>query len=126
MTIVGKTRDSASFRRNRWLLTALLCVYFVYTFIPILYLITAATKTNPDLFTTFGLWFSGDFHLFQNLHDLFTKSDGVFGRWLWNTFYYAAALGTRLRDGRDPRGLRLRQVRLPRQAVRSTRWCSAR
>ncbi len=98
MTIVGRTRDSASYRRSRWLLTLILLLYFVYTFIPILYLITAATKTNPDLFTTFGLWFSEDFHLGQNLHDLFTKSDGVFGRWLWNSFYYAtfSALGSAL------------------------------
>jgi multiple sugar transport system permease protein len=66
-----------------------LVLYFVYTFIPILYVITASTKTNPDLFVTFGLWFSNDFHLFQNLSDLFTQDRGAFGRWLWNTFYYA-------------------------------------
>ncbi len=91
MSIVGKTRDSPEFRRNRRLLTAVLVVYFVYTFTPLLYLLTAATKTNPDLFNTFGLWFSHDFHLFQNLRDLFGNSHGIFGRWLWNSFYYAAA-----------------------------------
>ena len=98
MAIVGKTRDAASFRRNRRWLTAVLLVYLVYTFTPLLYLVTAATKTNPDLFTTFGLWFSRDFHLFQNLHDLFTQNDGVFRRWLWNSFYYAAfsAIGSAL------------------------------
>ena len=69
----------------------MLVIYFVYTFTPLLYLITAATKTNPDLFTTFGLWFSRDFHLFQNLRDLFSNSHGIFGRWFWNSFYYATA-----------------------------------
>ena len=98
MPIVGKTRDSASFRRNRRLLTGVLLLYLVYTFTPLLYLVTAATKTNPDLFTTFGLWFSRDFHLFENLHDLFANGDGIFRRWLWNSFYYAAfsAIGSAL------------------------------
>src|SRR4029078_11756558 len=68
----------------------ILLLYFLYTFIPILYLITGATKTNPDLFSTFGLWFSSDFHLFENLRELFTTNDGIFRTWLWNTFYYAA------------------------------------
>ncbi len=89
MTIVGRTRNSASFRRNRWLMTAVLSVYLVYTFTPLIYLVTASTKTNPDLFSTFGLWFSKDFHLIENLRELFAKNDGVFGRWLWNSFYYA-------------------------------------
>ncbi|HVY50159.1 MAG TPA: carbohydrate ABC transporter permease [Devosia sp.] len=91
--IVGKTAQSAGFRRTRWLLTAVLALYFVYTFIPILYVITASTKTNPDLFGTFGLWFSSDFHLWQNLHDLFAQDRGAFGRWLWNSFYYAILSG---------------------------------
>jgi multiple sugar transport system permease protein len=89
MTVVGKTGLSPRFRRNRILLTALLVVYFIYTFMPIWYVITASTKTNPDLFTSFGLWFSSDFHLWQNLYDLFTIQNGIFRNWLWNTFYYA-------------------------------------
>lgn len=87
--IVGKSSDSAGFRRSRWLLTAVCALYFVYTFVPIWYVITASTKTNPDLFSTFGLWFSGDFQLWQNLLDLFARDRGIFGTWLWNTFYYA-------------------------------------
>jgi multiple sugar transport system permease protein len=93
MTIVGKTSQSAGFRRTRWLLTAVLALYFIYTFIPIFYVITASTKTNPDLFGTFGLWFSSDFHLMQNLHDLFTQDRGAFGRWLTNSFLYAILSG---------------------------------
>ncbi len=93
MSIVGKSKQSARFRRNRLLLTAVLALYFIYTFIPILYVITASTKTNPDLFSTFGLWFSNDFHLWENLVDLFTINNGVFAQWLWNTFYYATISG---------------------------------
>ena len=63
MAIVGRSgATSASFRRSRWLLTGVLALYFIYTFIPLFYVIAASTKTNPDLFSTFGLWFSSDFH----------------------------------------------------------------
>jgi multiple sugar transport system permease protein len=96
--IVGKNNSSARFRRTRWLLTAVCALYFVYTFVPIWYVITASTKTNPDLFSTFGLWFSSDFQLWQNLVDLFARDRGIFGTWLWNTFYYAtlSAIGATL------------------------------
>jgi multiple sugar transport system permease protein len=96
MSIAGKSHKSGKFRRNRMLLTAVLALYFIYTFIPIFYVITASTKTNPDLFNTFGLWFSNDFHLWQNLRDLFTLYDGIFLKWLRNTFFYAtiSALGS--------------------------------
>lgn len=93
MTIVGKSAGAAGFRRTRWLLTAVLTLYFVYTFVPIFYVVVSSTKTNPDLFATFGLWFGEDFHLWQNLSDLFTQDRGIFGRWLWNTFYYALIAG---------------------------------
>lgn len=93
MTIAARTVRSAAFRRQRWLLTAVLGVYFVYTFIPLLYVIVSATKTNADLFGTFGLWFAGDFNLWENLQGLFTYQDGAFARWLLNSFLYAAISG---------------------------------
>ena len=93
MSIVGKSTASAGFVRTRWLLTGVLGLYFIYTFMPLVYVITASTKTNPDLFTSFGLWFSEDFHLWQNLYDLFTIQKGIFSQWLWNTFYYALVSG---------------------------------
>lgn len=93
MTIAARTVRSAAFRRQRWLLTAVLGVYFVYTFIPLLYVIVSATKSNADLFGTFGLWFAGDLHLWENLQGLFTYQDGAFARWLLNTFLYAAISG---------------------------------
>ena len=93
MTIAARTVRSAAFRRQRWLLTAVLGVYFVYTFIPLLYVIVSSTKTNADLFGTFGLWFAGDFNLWENLRGLFTYQDGAFARWLLNSFLYAAISG---------------------------------
>jgi multiple sugar transport system permease protein len=93
MTIVSKTANSPSFRRSRRLLTGFLILYFIYTFIPLLYVIVSSTKSNGDLFGTFGLWFSDDFQLFQNLRDLFTFQDGIFSRWLLNTVIYAGISG---------------------------------
>jgi multiple sugar transport system permease protein len=93
VTIAARTVRSAAFRRQRWLLTAVLGVYFIYTFIPLLYVIVSATKTNADLFGTFGLWFAGDFNLWENLQGLFTYQDGAFARWLLNSFLYAAISG---------------------------------
>jgi multiple sugar transport system permease protein len=98
MSAASRTQGSKNFQRNRILLTAVLGLYFFYTFIPIWYVITASTKTNQDLFNTFGLWFSDDFKLGQNLYDLFTIQDGIFGQWLMNTFFYAttSAIGSAL------------------------------
>jgi multiple sugar transport system permease protein len=64
-------------------------VFLVYFLLPFFWLIVSATKTNPDLFTSFGLWFAPNFNLFNNLSDLFTHDNGVFFTWLWNTAYYA-------------------------------------
>ena len=48
MAIVGKTVTSPAFRRSRWLLTAVLGLYFIYTIVPIFYVIVASTKDNPQ------------------------------------------------------------------------------
>lgn len=93
MTIVSKTANSASFRNSRRWLTLALALYFVYTFIPLIYVIVSSTKSNADLFGTFGLWFSDEFHLWDNLRDLFTHQDGIFSRWLFNTALYSLVSG---------------------------------
>jgi multiple sugar transport system permease protein len=89
-------------KRTRWtrqsLATAFLLVFLVYFLLPFFWLIVSTTKTNPDLFTSFGLWFTSDFNFFNNLGDLFTHDGGVFLTWVWNTAYYAtcSALGAAL------------------------------
>lgn len=64
-------------------------VILVYFFIPLLWLAISATKSNSDLFATFGFFFSGRFNLIDNLVDTFTHDDGIFLRWLGNTILYA-------------------------------------
>jgi multiple sugar transport system permease protein len=92
------TAGAVEFRRTRRTTTLLLCLFLVYTCFPLFYLIVASTKSNFDLFSTFGLWFGREFNLFTNLRDVFTHTGGVFGRWLLNTFLYSstAALGAAL------------------------------
>ena len=80
-------------RRSKVILTVLLLVFLVYTFIPLLYLVLSATKTNGDLFTTFGFGFGTEFNLWQNLRDLFARDNGVFLRWMFNSVLYATISG---------------------------------
>ncbi|WP_200823339.1 carbohydrate ABC transporter permease [Actinacidiphila yanglinensis] len=71
----------------------LLAIYFL---LPIYFLIVAATKPQSDLASTFGLAFS-HFDLFHNLHTLFSRDGGIYGRWAVNSVIYAvlgAAVGT--------------------------------
>jgi multiple sugar transport system permease protein len=75
----------------------LLFLFTVYFLVPYFWLIVSSTKNAGDLFGTFGLWFSPNFNLFSNLQQLITYQDGIFVRWLLNTFLYAgvgAVVGT--------------------------------
>jgi len=74
--------------RRSVLLTAVMCVMLVYSLIPLVWLVINSTKTQPSLFSTFGLWFSGDFALWDNIVGTFTYGGGEFGRWLLNTLLY--------------------------------------
>ncbi|GAB2460504.1 multiple sugar transport system permease protein [Conyzicola lurida] len=82
-------------KRRSILLTVLLWLCVLYFVLPIWWLLVSSTKDNSTLFSTFGLWFGGDFSLFENLQTLFTVRDGIFVRWLVNTLVYSvsAALG---------------------------------
>jgi multiple sugar transport system permease protein len=81
--------------RTKALTTALLILFLIYSLLPIFYLVVSATKDNATLFSSFGLWFASSFHVFSNLHDVFTYDNGVYVNWLWNTAYYSisSALG---------------------------------
>ncbi len=68
----------------------------LYSLLPIWWLIVTATKNKGYLFTTSGFWFS-HFDLWANIRDVFHEGDGIFGRWLLNSFVYSvggAAVGT--------------------------------
>ena len=66
-----------------------LLIFTLYFLIPFFWLVVSATKSQADLFGTFGLWFAPNFNLFTNLQSLFTYNNGIYGRWLLNTLLYA-------------------------------------
>jgi multiple sugar transport system permease protein len=75
------------------LVTVFMLLFLIYFLLPFFWLIVSATKSNVDLFSTFGLWFAPHFNLFTNLSDLFSRDNGAFLGWLWNTMYYAVCCG---------------------------------
>jgi multiple sugar transport system permease protein len=95
---VPEPRRGRAFAREKQrslVLTVVLWLCVLYFVLPIWWLFVSSTKSNSSLFATFGLWFGGDFSLWENLHTLFTVRDGIFVRWMLNTLLYSvtAALG---------------------------------
>jgi multiple sugar transport system permease protein len=60
----------------------------VYSVLPLTWMLFSITKTQPELLSSFGLWFSGPFALFDNLGEVVTHDDGIFLRWFANTLIY--------------------------------------
>jgi multiple sugar transport system permease protein len=93
------SRGGGSPARPRGSLLPLLFMLAVllYVVVPLIWLALAATKSNSDLFQSFGFWFA-EFDLLDNLANLFRQDDGVFTTWMWNTLVYAvtASLGSTL------------------------------
>jgi len=85
-------------RRRSNLLTVVMWLCVAYFIVPLIWLFISSTKDNPDLFSTFGLWFGHDFNLFANIRDVFTFQDGIYLRWTLNTVMYAglSAIGASL------------------------------
>ncbi|MCO1338612.1 ABC transporter permease [Kocuria polaris] len=77
--------------RRSPLLTVLTGVVLLYSLVPLFWLLINSTKTQRDLFSTFGLWFGGEFSLFDNIGRALTYDDGIFVRWLGNTVLYVVA-----------------------------------
>jgi multiple sugar transport system permease protein len=69
-------------------LTVLLGALIVYSVLPLTWMLFSITKTQPELLSSFGLWFSGPFALFDNLGEVVTHDDGIFLRWFANTLIY--------------------------------------
>ena len=65
---------------------------FAYFLFPLFWLFVASTKSTSDLFSTFELWFADDFHLVQNIRDLFavrTLDGGTYLVWVRNSALYS-------------------------------------
>jgi multiple sugar transport system permease protein len=81
-------------QRRSVVLTVLLWLCVLYFVLPLWWLFVSSTKSNAALFSTFGLWFGGDFSLLENLQTLFSVRDGIYLRWLVNTIVYAVVSAT--------------------------------
>ncbi|MFE9747374.1 carbohydrate ABC transporter permease [Saccharothrix saharensis] len=66
----------------------LMGVGILYFLVPLLWVVIAATKSQPDLLDSPALWFA-EFNLFENIELLFREDDGVYGKWLVNTALYS-------------------------------------
>lgn len=69
--------------------TVAMIIAAVYFLLPVYWLLVASTKTTSDLFSTWGLWFSGDFNLFQNIAALSAYDGGIYWRWTLNSVLYS-------------------------------------
>lgn len=69
------------------LATTVLLVGALYCLFPILWVMVASSKSSGELFSTFTLAPSG--HLWDNIVALSGYRDGLFWRWMANTFIYA-------------------------------------
>ena len=72
-----------------WVLTIGVLAAVAYFLLPLVWIVVASTKSNADLFSSFGLWFADEMSLVQNLEDVFTFQDGIFLLWTRNTVFYA-------------------------------------
>ncbi|GAB2976525.1 carbohydrate ABC transporter permease [Saccharothrix stipae] len=66
----------------------LMGVGILYFLVPLLWVVVAATKSQPDLLDSPALWFA-EFNLFENIGQLFREDDGAYGKWLVNTALYS-------------------------------------
>ncbi len=82
-------------QKNSKLLQLMMLVAAAYFLIPLFWLVVASTKSMSSLYNSFGMWFASPFSLFENVHKVFTLSDGIFLHWAKNSIVYAVggALG---------------------------------
>ncbi|MBO0985242.1 carbohydrate ABC transporter permease [Rathayibacter sp. ZW T2_19] len=73
----------------------ILLAFVVYFALPFWWLVVASTKDQVGLFsgTVSPLWFGDSFEFFTNIGSLFTYSNGLYWKWLGNSFLYAFAGG---------------------------------
>lgn len=88
LVTLSPRRGSVERPRRSAVLTAVTGIVLIYSLVPLVWLFINATKTQGSLFSSFGLWFSGDFALWENITATLTYDDGIFIRWFANTVMY--------------------------------------
>jgi multiple sugar transport system permease protein len=83
-------------KRGTTTFITLICALFaLFTLCPIAWLVINSTKTQANIFETFGFWFARPFSLFHNFSLLFQNIDGygTYIQWMGNTALYAVLGG---------------------------------
>jgi multiple sugar transport system permease protein len=75
-------------KKKSILLTVIMTLVVIYSLLPLFWLFVSSSKTQEELLSSFGLWFSGPFALFDNIGATLAYDDGVFVRWFLNTVLY--------------------------------------
>ena len=84
--VAGKRQRSRG-QRPAALPTVILLLGAVYCLLPVVWVLTASTKNNTQLFNTFT--FAPNGSLWSNVRALSSYADGVFWHWMLNTAIYA-------------------------------------
>ena len=66
-------RRGSTRKRHSVILNILMTVMLVYALLPLFWLVVNSTKTQANIFETFGFWFARPFALFQMILDRFPK-----------------------------------------------------
>ena len=76
-------------------LTILAFLFAIFTLMPVAWLLINSTKTQANIFETFGFWFARPFSFFHNFSLLFQNVDGygTYIQWFGNTALYAVLGG---------------------------------
>lgn len=92
----SRTRTSGRSGGGKYVVILAMIALLGYFVTPLIWLVLSSTKSNADLFATFGFWFAPHFNLFTNLQNLFARDNGVFLTWAQNTAVYAitASIGS--------------------------------
>ena len=83
-------------RRGTVTAVTTLCVLFaIFTLIPMAWLVINSTKTQANIFESFGFWFASPFVFGRNFVLLFQNVDGygIYFQWFGNTVLYAVVGG---------------------------------
>jgi multiple sugar transport system permease protein len=90
--IPGRRENADAYRVSAALRNIVLGAFLLYCLLPATWIITAVSKDNSQILTSFGLWFASPPHFFENLIGLFTCQDGIFLGWFRNSLLYAGSI----------------------------------
>ncbi|HLH84335.1 MAG TPA: carbohydrate ABC transporter permease [Trebonia sp.] len=76
-------------------LTACCVLFAVFILAPVVWVIINSTKTQANIFESFGFWFAAPFEFFHTFANLFrdVDGDGTYSQWFLNTVLYSVSGG---------------------------------